>query len=197
MLHFMTEHVVRTARLPTMWLVCALIILLTVGFVLPCMLDITMTPDSEFTTFSKGTWLLIAGAFWVFGATAWLVAGRPQRLALFRLSSPYPAGGYSPADAQLRHPAAQAAAGYTELSGGVGFTATAMPLGPDDDPDFLMELDRRIREDREGSLSPRRPAGTARPAGTTGPASTAGLGRACSDHDCRPPNCQLCTSMSA
>src|SRR5580700_11768100 len=41
MLHFMTEHVVRTARLPSMWLVCALIILLTVGFVLPCMLDIT------------------------------------------------------------------------------------------------------------------------------------------------------------
>jgi hypothetical protein len=161
MLHFMTEHVVPRARLPTMWLVCALIILLTVGFVLPCMLDITMTPDSEFTTFSKGTWLLIAGAFSVFGAIAWLVVGRPQRLALFRLSSPYPAGGYSPADAQMRHPAAQAAAGYSDLSGGVGFVAAPMPLGPDDDPDFLMELDRRIREDREGSLLSRRPAGRA------------------------------------
>jgi hypothetical protein len=161
MLHFMTEHMVPTARLPNMWLVCALIILLTVGFVLPCMLDITMTPDSEFTTFSKGTWLLIAGAFWVFGAVAWLIVGRPQRLAIFRLSSPYPAGGYSPADAQMRHPAAQAAAGYSELTGAVGFMAEAMPLGPDDDPDFLMELDRRIREEREGSLLPRSPADAA------------------------------------
>jgi hypothetical protein len=155
MLHFMTEHVARGARLPTMWLVCALIILLTVGFVLPCMLDITTTPDSEFATFSKGTWLLIAGAFWVFGAIAWLAVGRPQRLPFFHRSSPYPAGGYSPADALLRHPAAQAAAGVGELGelgGGVAFVAVPQPLGPDDDDDFLQELDRRIREDREGSL---------------------------------------------
>jgi hypothetical protein len=151
MLHFMTEQVAGGARLPTMWLVCALIILLTVGFVLPCMLDITTTPDSEFATFSKGTWLLIVGAFWVFGAIAWLVVGRPQRLPFFRMSSPYPAGGFSHADALLRHPAAQAA-GATELGGGVAFVAVPQPLGPDDDDDFLMELDRRIREDREGSL---------------------------------------------
>ncbi len=132
-----------------MWLACALIILLTVGFVLPCMLDITTTPDSEFTTFTKGTWLLIAGAFWVFGAIAWLAVGRPQRLAFFHRSSPYPAGGYSPADALMRHPAAQAAAGYGDAVGGVEFMAIPQPLGPDDDPDFLMELDRRIREARE------------------------------------------------
>jgi hypothetical protein len=151
MLHFMTEHAVLPARLPTMWLACALIILLTVGFVLPCMLDITTTPDSEFTTFSKGTWLLIAGAFWVFGAIAWLAVGRPQRLPFFHLSSPYPAGGYSHADALMRHPAAQAATGG-DPAGGVGFMVTPQPLGPDDDPDFLLELDRRIREAREDSL---------------------------------------------
>ena len=135
-----------------MWLACALIILLTVGFVLPCMLDVTTTPDSEFITFSKGTWLLIVGAFWVFGAVAWLAVGRPRRLSFLRMSSPYPAGGYGPADALLRHPAAQAAGGIGELVGGVGFVA-APPLGPDDDPDFLLELDRRIREARDESLS--------------------------------------------
>jgi hypothetical protein len=134
-----------------MWLACALIILLTVGFVLPCMLDITTTPDSEFITFTKGTWLLIAGAFWVFGAVAWLVVGRPQRLALFHMSSPYPAGGYGPADALMRHPAAQAA-GAVELPGVLGYMPTPRPLGPDDDPDFIMELDRRIREARDESL---------------------------------------------
>ena len=135
-----------------MWLACALIILFTVGFVLPCMLDITTTPDSEFTTFSKGTWLLIVGAFWVFGAIAWLAVGRPQRLPFLRLSNPYPAGGYGPAESLRRHPAAQAAGAYSEPVGGVGFMTTPKPLGPDDDADFLQELDRRIREARDDSL---------------------------------------------
>jgi len=138
-----------------MWLACALIILFSVGFVLPCMLDITTTPDSEFVTFSKGTWLLIAGAFWVFGAIAWLAVGRPQRPTFLRRSNPYPAGGFGPAESLLRHPAAQAAAGYGELAGPVAFLAPPQPLGPDDDPDFLLELARRIREDRDGSLSGR------------------------------------------
>jgi hypothetical protein len=135
-----------------MWLACALIILFSVGFVLPCMLDITMTPDSEFTTFSKGTWLIIAGAFWVFGAAAWLLVGRPQRLGMHR-SNPYPAGGFGPADALLRHPATRAAVGYGEQSGSVGIS-DRRPLGPDDDADFIGELARRIRESREGSLTP-------------------------------------------
>jgi hypothetical protein len=138
-----------------MWLACALIILLTVGFVLPCMLDVTTTADSEFMVFSKGTWLLIVGAFWVFGAVAWLAVGRPHRLGLRRrLSSPYPAGGYGPADALLRHPAAQAATSYSELVSGADLVMAPRPLGPDDDPDFLLELDRRIREARDESLSP-------------------------------------------
>lgn len=142
-----------------MWLACALIVLVTVGFVLPCMLDITMTPESEFLTFTKGTWLMIAGVFWVFGATAWLVAGRPRRLALHR-SNPYPAGGFDPAEAMYRHPAARAAGGYAEPASAVGFLTGPRPLGPDDDPEFLLELDRRIRDgraggDNEGSLSDR------------------------------------------
>ncbi len=131
--------------------VCAVIILFSVGFVLPCMLDITMTPDSEFTTFGKGTWLVIAGAFWVFGGIAWLVVGRPRRLSFHR-SNPYARGGFGPAEALLRHPAAQAAGGYAEFSGPAGFAVTTRPLGPDDDEDFLVELGRRIRDERENSL---------------------------------------------
>lgn len=143
-----------------MWLACALIVLATVGFVLPCMLDIAMTPDSEFLTFTKGTWLLIAGAFWVLGAVAWLVVGRPKRLLARRRSNPYPAGGFGPAEALYRHPAARAAGGYAEPTGAVGFLTSPRPLGPDDDPEFLLELDRRIRDSRdggdlEGSLSDR------------------------------------------
>jgi hypothetical protein len=137
-----------------MWLACALISLFSVGFVLPCMLDITMTPDSEFTTFSKGTWLLIAGAFWVLGASAWLLVGRPRRLPFLQRSSPYAARGFGHAESLMRHPAAQAAGSYDDLAGSLAFLAVAKPLGPDDDPDFLEELGRRIRESREGSLLP-------------------------------------------
>jgi hypothetical protein len=144
-----------------MWLACALIVLVTVGFVLPVMLDITMTPDSEFHTFSKGTWLMIAGAFWVFGATAWLVVGRPRRLLALHRSNPYPPDGFGPAESLYRHPAARAAGGYAEPTGSIGFLTAPRPLGPDDDPEFLLELGRRIRDSRtdgdtEASLSPPR-----------------------------------------
>jgi hypothetical protein len=149
MLHFMTEHASAAARLPPMWLACALIILVTVGFVLPCMLDIAMTPDSQFPTFTKGTWLMIAGGFWVFGAVAWLIVGRPRRLLTLHRSNPYPAGGFDPAEAMYRHPAARAAGGYAEPTGAVGFLTAPRPLGPDDDPEFLELLSRRIRDSRE------------------------------------------------
>lgn len=132
-----------------MWLACALIVLFSVGFVLPCMLDITTTPDTEFMTFGKGTWLLIVGAFWIFGAAAWLIAGRPQRPAFLHRSHPH--GGMGQAEAYLRHPAAQGAAGYREPFTSLASMAARRPVGPDDDPDFLLELERRIRELREGS----------------------------------------------
>lgn len=130
-----------------MLLVCAFVILVTVGFVLPCMLDITMTPDYEFTLLSKGTWLIIAGAFWIFGAGAWLIVGRPRRPSLPHRH--HLRHGLGPADALLRHPAAQASYGSSR-DGGTMFAMAQAPLGPDDDPDFLLELERRIREAREG-----------------------------------------------
>jgi hypothetical protein len=131
-----------------MLLVCSFVILVTVGFVLPCMLDITMTPDHEFTLLSKGTWLIIAGAFWIFGAAAWLIAGRPRRSSLRHRIGRYSRSGPGPAEALLRHPAAQAAYGYADA--GVMYAVPRAPLGPDDDPEFLLELERRIREAREG-----------------------------------------------
>jgi len=111
------------------------------------MLDITMTPDSEFTTLGKGGWLMVAGVFWIFGATAWLLVGRPQR-PLHR-SVRYRPADYGPADALLRHPAAQAAVAYVEQPGWPSGAGSLRPRGPDDDEDFLRELDRRIREARE------------------------------------------------
>jgi hypothetical protein len=131
-----------------MWLACALIILFSVGFVLPVLLDITITPDSEFTTLSKGTWLVVAGAFWVFGSIAWLLVGRPRRSRMYR-SRRYGPDGFGPGDALLRHPAAQAAGSYVEPGTMLGSVIAPAPLGPDDDPEFLEELSRRIRDSRE------------------------------------------------
>jgi hypothetical protein len=131
-----------------MWLACALIILFSVGFVLPCMLDITTTPDSEFTVLGKGMWLMVVGAFWIFGAAAWLIVGRPQGLGLARRSGGYE-GRFGQAQAVLRHPATQAAGGYGEPGTWSGDITEVMPVGPDDDEDFLEELNRRIRETGE------------------------------------------------
>lgn len=132
-----------------MVLACALIILFSVGFVLPVMLDITTTPDSEFRVLSKGTWLMVAGAFWIFGAAAWLIVGRPQRLGVRRRPARY-GDGFGPAEALLRHPATQAA-GYAEIGNWLADRHLSGPVGPDDDDEFLKELERRIRESREGS----------------------------------------------
>jgi hypothetical protein len=111
------------------------------------MLDITTTPDSEFTTLSKGMWLMIAGAFWIFGAAAWLIVGRPQRLSLYHYRPRRHGDVFGPADALLRHPATQSAGGYAEPGNWIGVARPC--LGPDDDDDFLAELGRRIREARE------------------------------------------------
>jgi hypothetical protein len=132
-----------------MWLACALIILFSVGFVLPVMLDITTTPDSEFVALSKGMWLMLAGAFWIFGAAAWLIVGRPRRPHLrYRYGSRY-GDGFGPAEALLRHPATQAAAGYVDAGILPPEFGAPAPVGPDDDPEFLEELDRIIHGPRD------------------------------------------------
>ncbi len=129
----------------SMWLPFAVFILLTVGFVLPCMLDIANTPDWEFAAMSKGMWMMVAGVFWVLGAIAWLALGRPHRLFVPRRKASL---GFDPAAAAaIRHPAgrpidrAQAAWRYGNA---------ARTSGPDDDAEFLLDLGRRIREARDG-----------------------------------------------
>ncbi|HEY2551801.1 MAG TPA: PLD nuclease N-terminal domain-containing protein [Streptosporangiaceae bacterium] len=135
-----------------MLLPVVLFALLTVGFWVPCMLDVVTTPRYHFRGLSKGTWLLLVAALWVFGAIIWLLAGRPgARLQLTRRPQSWPAGR-GPAEALRRHPAARSSeGGYSgatpdwEQDG----PARRRPLGPDDDPDFLLALDRQIRRERD------------------------------------------------
>ena len=68
-----------------MLLPVVLFALLTVGFWVPCMLDVGTTHRYHFRGLSKGSWLLLVACLWVFGAIAWLLVGRPgARLQLIR-----------------------------------------------------------------------------------------------------------------
>ncbi len=122
--------------------------LVTVGFVVPCLIDVAVTPSAEMRSLSKPVWVLLIVAFSVFGATAWLAAGRPDRRRRMRLLPRYLEGApsMSQQDALRRHPAGRA----MEPGAGVGpaepdaGTMARWPIGPDDDPEFLAELDRRL-----------------------------------------------------
>jgi hypothetical protein len=126
--------------------------LITIGFVVPCLIDVARTPQFAIQRLSKRTWVIAIVLLSVIGALAWLVAGRPA-------SSWPPPPRLAPlagrrrrmrrAEAFRRHPAGQPdELGFDVL---VGYPAPGQhrPLGPDDDVEFLKELERRIAEDRE------------------------------------------------
>jgi hypothetical protein len=131
-----------------MVLACVLFALFTVGLVVPCAIDVATSPPWGIRTLSRRKWLLITVVFSVFGCAAWLIVGRPRRMPLM------PRGvatgsGISPAEALRRHPAGRAMGlDLDEIPQDRGFRQ-AQPLGPDDDPAFLMELERRIRDSRD------------------------------------------------
>jgi hypothetical protein len=130
--------------------------LFTVGFCVPCLLDVARTPRGEFLRLTKGAWLLLIAVFWVFGAAAWLLIGRPdgpRRAPLVRRGAAGPAG-LRQQQAFRRHPAGRAMeldyGAAADETGRRPLTRPARRLGPDDDPEFLLELGRRIREARDG-----------------------------------------------
>lgn len=137
-----------------MLLVYVAVALITLGFVVPCVIDVAMTPRHDFGMPTKRTWLLVVILFWAFGAAAWLIAGRRDvrmRQLWFEMS-----GGraFLAQEAHRRHPAARRITDMdhqfvdvvTGRFTGIGRTVF---VAPDDNPEFLRELDRRIRERRE------------------------------------------------
>ena len=132
--------------------------LLTVGLVVPCVIDIATTPRHHFDLPSRQTWLIVVTAFWVFGAAGWLLLGR-REARMHKLWDDM-TGNWVPGQrADPRHPASRAAGPGPEYllrsarRGRQAATAPARFVAPDDNPYFLLELDRRIREWRDGSAS--------------------------------------------
>jgi hypothetical protein len=135
-----------------MLVVSVLFGLVTVGFVIPCLIDVAVTPAGELRSLTKPAWVLMIVFLSAIGATAWLMAGRPDRRG--RTIFPrYLAGSpsFAQQDALRRHPAGRAMDPLIEAAwadpGDV--LASEVPIGPDDDPEFLDELARRIRQARE------------------------------------------------
>ena len=126
--------------------------LVTVGFVVPCLIDVAVTPPGELRRLTKPAWVLLIVFFSAFGATAWLLVGRPDRRGRMLPSYWEDAPFFGPQEALRRHPAGRGMG--TGIGGASGRTAhpasaaPARPMGPDDDPEFLEELARRIKRGR-------------------------------------------------
>jgi hypothetical protein len=150
-----------------MLLLGALLVLLAVGLWMYGLIDVVLTPGSDCRNLRKGAWLAIAGLLFIPGAAAWLWFGRPHTArGRYRTKTaadtPWPFGQpYDPvamdAEAALRrHPAGRARQDWIVevVQGDVGEEAddespSPQPVGPDDDPEFLLYLDRVIRDIRE------------------------------------------------
>lgn len=137
-----------------MFLVGALFALVTVGIVVPCLIDVAVAPDLEVRGLTKPWWVLLIVFGSVLGAAAWLVIGRPRAYSPARARWSSRRGvSSSPQDALRRHPAGRGSADG-DIDGpdhAVWRRIPVRPIGPDDDPLFLEELARRIHGDQAGN----------------------------------------------
>lgn len=140
----------------------ALFVLFLVGCWVYCLTDALLTPASEYHGMPKTAWVCLIAVTFVAGAVAWLIAVRRSQFPTVprpakgggRLTSNRPSSGrrmtryrraagkrqasyrWTAADEALaRHPA-----GRSRSAGQPG-----RPKGPDDDPEFLRELDELIK----------------------------------------------------
>jgi hypothetical protein len=154
----------------------ALFVLFLAGCWLYCLTDAALTPAAEYRGLPKAAWIGIIAATFIVGAIAWLIARRSARTQSWATAYVGRATLVDPADtdptwypywvaadvadsadaAAARHPAGRS----RKTQGG-----RSIPVGPDDDPEFLRQLDSRIRgtSSDPGELSsPDAAVGTAR-----------------------------------
>src|SRR5580700_2288028 len=126
-----------------MFLSGVLFILFLAGSWLLCLTDVATTPAAEFPGLSKRRWIAIIAATFILGAVAWyLTRGRRRKVSRWRrnLASHvtlgqfdgvglYPGGPMTAEAALARHPASLARRATEPVQ--------IMPVGPDDDPEFL------------------------------------------------------------
>ncbi|SEG29673.1 Phospholipase_D-nuclease N-terminal [Thermomonospora echinospora] len=94
--------------------------LIIVGVWLFCLFDVLTTDETEVRLLPRFGWFLVVLLGFMPGAALWLLLGRPREAA------GHPGAPWSP-------------------SGSPAAPRPPVPKGPDDDPEFLRSLDRRIR----------------------------------------------------
>lgn len=127
-----------------------LFVLILTGCWLYSLTDAALTPARDYQGLSKPAWITVIALTFIVGAVAWLIARRSRPATAWTTSQ----GGRltlagqgegdfgwytrwtAADDAIARHPA-----GRSRKAGKEGWT---MPKGPDDDPEFLRQLDHRI-----------------------------------------------------
>jgi hypothetical protein len=139
-----------------MFLSGVLFVLFLAGCWLYCLTDAALTPAAEFPWMRKPVWITAIALTFIVGAIAWLIARKMWRAGYWPLRSaahpshtgwhyPETAGTAfrsTPKDAAEALDAAQALARHPATR---SKNTPAVPIGPDDDPEFLRELAQRIR----------------------------------------------------
>lgn len=116
--------------------------LLVFAFTFYCLLDAVLTDEAEVRNLPKLVWVLLIVLLWGIGGMVWLLAGRPQRQG----AAPGGGGGTTPfGPAGPRRGPGNHPVGRDRPA-----PPPRAPRGPDDDPDFLRRLDKRLRDERDG-----------------------------------------------
>ncbi len=104
-------------------------LLLEIGLLIFCLIDVIQTPADEIRNLPKVAWLLIIIVLPLIGGIAWLVAGRPSGDRSRQV--PWPSGETAgfPESERPRH----------------------APRGPDDDPEYLAQI-RGVNQEQERTL---------------------------------------------
>ena len=92
-------------------------VLLEIGLLVFCVVDCLQTPRGATRFLGRRLWLVLIVLVPLAGGLAWLFAGRPRRHGRTRPTAYGPSSHAGP----------------------------GRPLGPDDDPQFIADLDRRVK----------------------------------------------------
>lgn len=146
-----------------MFLSGVLFVLFLAGCWLYCLTDAALTPAAEFPGMRKSVWITAIAVTFIVGAIAWVIARKMWRAGyrpLLSAAHPSLTGSYyyqetgdypetgdtafrgTPRDAAEAMDAAEALARHPATR---SKNTPAVPIGPDDDPEFLRELAERLR----------------------------------------------------
>lgn len=111
-----------------MFVLAAVLVLVALGVWLFCLFEVLSTDEDDVRHLPKFVWFLIVLFGFDLGAIAWLLFGRRRGVVRAGVSA-WPPEFLTSSDGDQRP----------------GRPSGPAPLGPDDDPEFLRQLDHRLR----------------------------------------------------